>query len=95
MARDAEAVREQIADRDRRDRTRAESPLTQAPDAVYLDTTRLVARRGGGGDSEADPRAHHERKEQHDSESRSAGDEVRRNQHGFGGADPRGGGFDR
>jgi len=27
--------------RDRRDRTRAEAPLTQAPDAEYLDTSRL------------------------------------------------------
>ena len=31
----------QIADRDRRDQTRGESPLTQAPDAIYLDTTDL------------------------------------------------------
>lgn len=37
----AEAVREQIADRDRRDIQRAEAPLTQAPDAVYLDSTDL------------------------------------------------------
>jgi cytidylate kinase len=37
----AEAVREQIADRDRRDIQRAEAPLTQAPDAVYLDSTSL------------------------------------------------------
>jgi cytidylate kinase len=36
-----EAVREQIADRDRRDIQRAEAPLTQAPDAVYLDSTSL------------------------------------------------------
>ncbi len=28
----------EIADRDRRDRTRAESPLVQAPDATYLDS---------------------------------------------------------
>jgi cytidylate kinase len=34
-------VREQIADRDRRDIERAEAPLTQAPDAVYLDSTGL------------------------------------------------------
>jgi cytidylate kinase len=27
--------------RDRRDSTRAEAPLTQAPDAVYLDSTGL------------------------------------------------------
>ncbi len=33
----------QIADRDRRDRQRAESPLVQAPDAVYLDSTALTA----------------------------------------------------
>jgi len=31
----------QIAERDRRDRQRAESPLVQAPDAVYLDSTGL------------------------------------------------------
>jgi cytidylate kinase len=30
-----------IAERDRRDSTRAESPLVQAPDAIYLDSTRL------------------------------------------------------
>jgi len=36
-----EAVSAQIEERDRRDRTRAEAPLTQAPDAVYLDSTRL------------------------------------------------------
>jgi CMP/dCMP kinase len=29
----------QIAERDRRDSTRADSPLAQAPDAVYLDST--------------------------------------------------------
>lgn len=29
----------EIGERDRRDRERAESPLVQAPDAVYLDTT--------------------------------------------------------
>jgi CMP/dCMP kinase len=32
---------EQIAQRDERDRQRAESPLVQAPDAVYLDSTGL------------------------------------------------------
>jgi len=32
-------VAEQIAERDSRDRNRTESPLVQAPDAVYLDTT--------------------------------------------------------
>ena len=31
----------QIRERDERDRTRAESPLVQAPDAVYIDSTRL------------------------------------------------------
>ena len=36
-----ELVRE-IEDRDRRDRARAHSPLRQAEDAVYLDTTRLT-----------------------------------------------------
>jgi cytidylate kinase len=40
-ARDAGHVREQIADRDKRDTERAEAPLTQAPDAVYLDSTGL------------------------------------------------------
>jgi cytidylate kinase len=40
-ARDVGQVREQIADRDRRDFERAEAPLTQAPDAVYLDSTGL------------------------------------------------------
>jgi cytidylate kinase len=35
-----EIVKE-MAERDQRDRTRAEAPLTQAPDAEYLDTTNL------------------------------------------------------
>jgi cytidylate kinase len=35
VARDLEA-------RDQRDRNRAEAPLTQAPDAEYLDTTHLT-----------------------------------------------------
>lgn len=35
-------VARQMKERDRRDRTRAEAPLTQAPDAEYLDTTRLT-----------------------------------------------------
>ena len=30
-----------MQERDRRDRTRAEAPLTQAPDAVYIDSTGL------------------------------------------------------
>jgi cytidylate kinase len=34
---------EQIAERDDRDRHRAESPLVQAPDAVYVDSTGLTA----------------------------------------------------
>lgn len=33
----------EIAQRDERDRKRAESPLVQAPDAVYLDSTGLTA----------------------------------------------------
>jgi CMP/dCMP kinase len=33
----------QIEERDRRDSTRADSPLAQAPDAVYLDSTALSA----------------------------------------------------
>jgi CMP/dCMP kinase len=35
-------VARELEERDRRDRTRAEAPLTQAPDAEYLDTTRLT-----------------------------------------------------
>lgn len=35
-------IAREIAERDQRDRTRAEAPLTQAPDAEYLDTTRLT-----------------------------------------------------
>jgi CMP/dCMP kinase len=38
---EASEVATQLADRDRRDQTRQESPLTQAPDAVYLDSTGL------------------------------------------------------
>lgn len=37
-----EVVAQRIHERDRRDRTRSESPLVQAPDAVYLDTTGLT-----------------------------------------------------
>jgi cytidylate kinase len=37
----AEIVERQIRERDQRDRRRAESPLVQAPDAVYVDTTGL------------------------------------------------------
>jgi len=36
-----ELVAQQIDERDRRDRTRPESPLVQAPDAIYFDTTDL------------------------------------------------------
>jgi cytidylate kinase len=32
---------EQMKERDRRDTTRPDSPLAQAPDATYLDSTRL------------------------------------------------------
>lgn len=34
-------VAQQIGERDNRDRTRSESPLVQAPDAIYFDTTGL------------------------------------------------------
>lgn len=34
-------VAQQIAERDRRDRSRAEAPLTQAPDAEYIDSSKL------------------------------------------------------
>jgi CMP/dCMP kinase len=39
---DPDAVARQIRERDERDRTRAEAPLTQAPDAVYVDSTGLA-----------------------------------------------------
>jgi CMP/dCMP kinase len=35
-------VAREMEERDRRDRTRVEAPLTQAPDAEYLDSTRLT-----------------------------------------------------
>ena len=38
-----EMTRKEVEERDRRDRERAVSPLLQAPDAVYLDTTALAA----------------------------------------------------
>jgi cytidylate kinase len=38
----APVVEQQIRERDQRDRGRAESPLVQAPDAVYVDTTDLT-----------------------------------------------------
>jgi len=37
----ADLVEQQIRERDQRDRERAESPLLQAPDAIYVDTTGL------------------------------------------------------
>lgn len=36
-------VAREMAERDQRDRTRLEAPLTQAPDAEYLDTSHLSA----------------------------------------------------
>jgi len=38
---DEAAAARDMAERDQRDSTRAEAPLIQAPDAVYLDTTRI------------------------------------------------------
>ena len=38
---DAEKLTSEIKERDLRDSTRADAPLTQAPDAVYLDSTHL------------------------------------------------------
>lgn len=38
---DATAVAKEMEERDRRDTTRSDSPLAQAPDAAYLDTTCL------------------------------------------------------
>ena len=40
---DPEQVEREMRDRDRRDRLRKESPLVQAPDASYIDTTGLTA----------------------------------------------------
>jgi cytidylate kinase len=37
-----ETLTAQIAERDQRDRNRAESPLVQAPDAMYLDSTGMT-----------------------------------------------------
>ncbi len=37
-----ETIAREMADRDRRDRTRTEAPLVQAPDAIYVDTTGLT-----------------------------------------------------
>jgi cytidylate kinase len=41
-AESAEALTAQLAERDQRDRNRSESPLIQAPDAVYLDSTGMT-----------------------------------------------------
>jgi cytidylate kinase len=38
---DRDVITRQIRERDERDRTRAEAPLTQAPDAVYVDSSGL------------------------------------------------------
>ena len=38
----ADLIAEQLTERDDRDRGRAESPLVQAPDAVYIDSTGLT-----------------------------------------------------
>jgi CMP/dCMP kinase len=38
----ADVIAEQLKQRDDRDRTRAESPLVQAPDAIYIDSTGLA-----------------------------------------------------
>ncbi len=37
-----EDIAREMTERDTRDRTRAEAPLTQAPDAEYLDSTKLT-----------------------------------------------------
>jgi cytidylate kinase len=40
---DSGVVAREMEVRDRRDRTRVEAPLTQAPDAEYLDSSRMTA----------------------------------------------------
>ncbi len=40
-AEQSEAIAQEISERDSRDKTRAEAPLSQAPDAVYFDSTNL------------------------------------------------------
>jgi CMP/dCMP kinase len=42
-------VEREIRQRDERDRTRADSPLMQAPDAVYFDSTGLDVPRSRRG----------------------------------------------
>ena len=59
---DPEALAAQMKERDQRDSARADSPLAQAPDAVYLDSTASLDRRSGRGDPQNRPRAHHQRK---------------------------------
>ena len=39
----AASIAREIAERDQRDRSRREAPLVQAPDAEYIDSTRLSA----------------------------------------------------
>ena len=51
-----------MRERDQRDRTRAEAPLAQAPDAIYLDSTGSAHRRSGRGDSQDRARARDQRK---------------------------------
>jgi cytidylate kinase len=41
QALEAAEVEREIRERDRRDSTRADSPLVRAPDAVYVDTTSM------------------------------------------------------
>ena len=43
LAADVNEIAMQIAERDRRDSTRAEAPMVQAPDAVYVDSSGLDA----------------------------------------------------
>lgn len=38
---ESERIAQQLAERDERDQTRSEAPLTQAPDAIYVDSTGL------------------------------------------------------
>jgi cytidylate kinase len=40
---DVSEIAAQIAERDKRDSTRAEAPMVQAPDAVYVDSSGLDA----------------------------------------------------
>jgi cytidylate kinase len=40
---EVDRVAREIAERDQRDRSRTEAPLTQAPDAEYVDSSRLSA----------------------------------------------------